>query len=188
MDPSRLTQKSQEALQEAQTKAIRYRHTEADGEHLLLALLEQPDGLVPRLLAAAGADPERLHADVEADLERRPRVSGPGASPGPPNAANVQLIYIKSVGRQRILVAPVRGGTRTRMPEDPKCAARGVYQFHHAHTVATDFVTRTRTATRARATRARTPHRRSTRAGGSPGTRSAAGTLRARAALRLSRK
>jgi ATP-dependent Clp protease ATP-binding subunit ClpB len=82
VDPSRLTQKSQEALQEAQTKAIRYGHTEADGEHLLLALLEQPDGLVPRLLAAAGADPERLRADVEADLERRPRVSGPGASPG----------------------------------------------------------------------------------------------------------
>ena len=82
MDPSRLTQKSQEALQEAQTKAIRYGHTEADGEHLLLALLEQPDGLVPRLLAAAGADPDRLRADVEADLERRPRVSGPGASPG----------------------------------------------------------------------------------------------------------
>jgi ATP-dependent Clp protease ATP-binding subunit ClpB len=82
VDPSRLTQKSQEALQEAQTKAIRYGHTEADGEHLLLALLEQPDGLVPRLLAAAGADPERLRADVEADLDRRPRVSGPGASPG----------------------------------------------------------------------------------------------------------
>jgi ATP-dependent Clp protease ATP-binding subunit ClpB len=82
VDPSRLTQKSQEALQEAQTKAIRYGHTEADGEHLLLALLEQPDGLVPRLLAAAGADPDRLRADVEADLERRPRVSGPGASPG----------------------------------------------------------------------------------------------------------
>ena len=31
-------------------------HTEADGEHLLLALLDQPDGLVPRLLEQAGAD------------------------------------------------------------------------------------------------------------------------------------
>jgi hypothetical protein len=44
----------------------------------------------------------------------------------------------------------MRGGTRTRMPEGPKFAAWGVYQFHHAHTVATDFVTRTRTATRVR--------------------------------------
>jgi ATP-dependent Clp protease ATP-binding subunit ClpB len=82
VDPSRLTQKSQEALQEAQTIALRYGHTEADGEHLLLALLDQTDGLVPHLLTVAGADPVRLRADVEAELGRRPRVSGPGAAPG----------------------------------------------------------------------------------------------------------
>ncbi|MEV7965726.1 ATP-dependent chaperone ClpB [Sphaerisporangium sp. NPDC088356] len=82
MDPNRLTQKSQEALHDAQTKAIRYGHTEVDGEHLLLALLEQPDGLVPRLLSAAGGDPDKLRLELEAELERRPRVSGPGASPG----------------------------------------------------------------------------------------------------------
>ncbi|HEV7887236.1 MAG TPA: ATP-dependent chaperone ClpB [Acidimicrobiales bacterium] len=82
MDANRLTQKSQEALHDAQTKALRFGHTEVDGEHLLLALLDQPEGLVPRLLMTAGADPDRLRADVEADLSRRPRVSGPGASPG----------------------------------------------------------------------------------------------------------
>ncbi|MBV9254831.1 MAG: type VI secretion system ATPase TssH, partial [Actinobacteria bacterium] len=82
MDMNRLTQKSQEALHDAQTKALRFGHTEVDGEHLLLALLEQPDGLVPRLLAATGADPERLRAEVDADLAKRPKVSGPGASPG----------------------------------------------------------------------------------------------------------
>jgi ATP-dependent Clp protease ATP-binding subunit ClpB len=82
VDPSRLTQKSQEALQEAQTIALRYGHTEADGEHLLLALLDQTDGLVPHLLTVAGADLVRLRADVEAELGRRPRVSGPGAAPG----------------------------------------------------------------------------------------------------------
>jgi ATP-dependent Clp protease ATP-binding subunit ClpB len=79
---NRLTQKSQEALHEAQTKALRFGHTEVDGEHLLLALLEQPDGLVPRLLSQAGADPDRLLTSLEAELSRRPRVSGPGASPG----------------------------------------------------------------------------------------------------------
>jgi ATP-dependent Clp protease ATP-binding subunit ClpB len=47
---NRLTQKSQEALHDAQTKALRFGHTETDGEHLLLALLDQPEGLVPRLL------------------------------------------------------------------------------------------------------------------------------------------
>jgi ATP-dependent Clp protease ATP-binding subunit ClpB len=79
---NRLTQKSQEALHDAQTKALRFGHTEVDGEHLLLALLEAPEGLAPRLLSAAGADPDRLRSQVEAELGRRPRVSGPGAAPG----------------------------------------------------------------------------------------------------------
>ena len=82
MDPSHLTQKSQEALHDAQTKALRYGHTEVDGEHLLLALLDQPEGIVPRLLAQAAADPDRLRKNLEAELERRPRVSGPGVAPG----------------------------------------------------------------------------------------------------------
>ncbi len=82
MDANRLTQKSQEALHDAQTKALRFGHAEVDGEHLLLALLEQPDGLVPRLLAQAGADTDRLTAEVEATLSRRPGVTTPGALTG----------------------------------------------------------------------------------------------------------
>jgi ATP-dependent Clp protease ATP-binding subunit ClpB len=82
MDPNHLTQKSQEALHDAQTKALRFGHTEVDGEHLLLALLDQADGIVPRLLAQAGADPDQLRSGLEAELARRPRVSGPGVSPG----------------------------------------------------------------------------------------------------------
>jgi ATP-dependent Clp protease ATP-binding subunit ClpB len=82
MDPNRLTQKSQEALHDAQTKALRFGHTEADVEHLLLALLDQSEGIVPPLLSQAGADPDKLRAALEAELSRRPRVSGPGANPG----------------------------------------------------------------------------------------------------------
>ena len=82
MDLNRLTQKSQEALHDAQTKALRFNHTEVDGEHLLLALLDQPEGLVPRLLSAAGADPDLLRGAVESELGRRPRVTGPGVAPG----------------------------------------------------------------------------------------------------------
>nr|WP_308250814.1 ATP-dependent chaperone ClpB [Nonomuraea rhizosphaerae] len=82
MDPNTMTQKSQEALHGAQTKALRYGHTEVDAEHLLLALLEQPDGLAPRLVQHGGADPEALRRDLEHELERRPKVSGPGAQPG----------------------------------------------------------------------------------------------------------
>src|SRR3981081_143052 len=82
MDMSRLTQKSQEALQLAQSAAQRLGHTETDGEHLLLALLEQPEGLVPRLLEQTGADVAALRADVESELARRPKVTGPGITPG----------------------------------------------------------------------------------------------------------
>src|SRR3954464_150527 len=82
MDINKMTQKSQEALQSAQTKALRYGHQEADGEHLLLALLEQPEGLIPRLLGRMEVPTEALKADVERELERRPRVSGPGVEAG----------------------------------------------------------------------------------------------------------
>ncbi len=82
MDMNRLTQKSQEALQEAQTVATRLGQSEVDGEHLLLALLDQPEGLVPRLLDQAGADTGRLREAVHAELSRRPKATGPGATPG----------------------------------------------------------------------------------------------------------
>ncbi|GIH02837.1 chaperone protein ClpB [Rhizocola hellebori] len=78
MDMNKLTQKSQEALHDAQTIALRFGQSEVDGEHLLLALLDQPDGLTARLIPDSAA----LRADVERDLQSRPRVSGPGATPG----------------------------------------------------------------------------------------------------------
>ena len=82
MDINSLTQKSQEALQEAQSIATRMGHTEVDGEHLLMALIDQPEGLVPRLMEQAGADIAAIRADLERELNRRPKVSGPGAAPG----------------------------------------------------------------------------------------------------------
>ncbi|MET8796365.1 ATP-dependent chaperone ClpB [Nocardia sp. NPDC004568] len=82
MDTGSLTEKSREALQEAQNIATRMGHTEVDGEHLLLALVNQPEGLVPRLLEQAGANVDALRSDLERELSRRPKVSGPGATPG----------------------------------------------------------------------------------------------------------
>jgi ATP-dependent Clp protease ATP-binding subunit ClpB len=82
MDPNRLTEKTQQSVHDAQTKALRYGHIEVDVEHLLLALLDQPEGLVPRLLTRADVDSGALHTALELHLEGRPRVSGPGAAPG----------------------------------------------------------------------------------------------------------
>ncbi|MFA7061687.1 MAG: ATP-dependent chaperone ClpB [Pedobacter sp.] len=82
MDFSRLTQKSQEAFAEAQNKAVTYGHVEVDGEHLLWALLDQADGMAPRMLARMDIRPELLKKEVETELDRRARVSGPGSEPG----------------------------------------------------------------------------------------------------------
>jgi ATP-dependent Clp protease ATP-binding subunit ClpB len=82
MDLNRLTQKSQEALAAAQQIAIQHGHTEVDGEHLLLALLDQPEGLVPRLLSGMGVDTRALRADLEAELGRKARTTGAAPQPG----------------------------------------------------------------------------------------------------------
>ena len=82
MDTNRLTLKSQEAINEAQAIATRLGHTEADAIHLFAALLGQEHGLVPGLFERAGANRELLGAEVQRELGRRPRVSGPGVRPG----------------------------------------------------------------------------------------------------------
>ncbi|MDX6595259.1 MAG: ATP-dependent Clp protease ATP-binding subunit ClpB, partial [Solirubrobacterales bacterium] len=99
MDPNRLTQKTQEALHDAQTKALRHGHTEVDVEHLLQALLEQPEGLIPRLLEGLGVDAAGLRAAVQAELERRPSVSGSGASGEARMSRNLGLL-LDSAGRE----------------------------------------------------------------------------------------
>ena len=82
MDTNKLTEKSQEALGMAQSLAQRLGHPEVDGEHLFLALLEQTDGLVNRLLQRLGVETSDLRDRVASELQRRPRVGGPGAEIG----------------------------------------------------------------------------------------------------------
>jgi len=82
MDPSRLTQKCQEALHDAQSLAVRHGHQEVDVEHLLAALVDQPEGLLPRLLNKMDVSVDTLRAELAGELDRRPQVGGPGAPPG----------------------------------------------------------------------------------------------------------
>src|SRR2546425_10864637 len=81
VDVNRMTHKVQEALQGAGGIATRRNHQGIDVEHLLLALLEQPDGLAPNLLEAAGIAPRAVLEAVERELARRPQVSGPASGP-----------------------------------------------------------------------------------------------------------
>jgi len=82
MDMNKFTQKSRDAIAEAQAEAVRLGHQQIDAEHLLLALVKQENGLVPNLLSKAGYEPESYAKAVHDELERMPRVSGPGAQPG----------------------------------------------------------------------------------------------------------
>jgi ATP-dependent Clp protease ATP-binding subunit ClpB len=82
MDLDRLTQKSQQALSDAQDLATRSGHTEVDGEHLLLALVDQPDGLVPRLLTGLGVDLDGMRGALEVELQNKPRTTRPATQPG----------------------------------------------------------------------------------------------------------
>ena len=76
MDLNKLTEKSQAALTEAQNIANRNQHQAVDVEHLLLGLLEQEGGLMPRLFEKAKVAPDLLKSKVEEELNRLPRVSG----------------------------------------------------------------------------------------------------------------
>jgi ATP-dependent Clp protease ATP-binding subunit ClpB len=102
MDTVKLTQKSQEALREAQAQAVRRNHGDVDGEHLLIALVEQNNGLCSGLLARMGVEPLDLTRRVELDLASRATVTGVGAEVYP----NRRL--------QRILLAAEREAGKLR--------------------------------------------------------------------------
>ena len=83
MNVERLTQKSQEALRDAQTLAVRRNHQGVDAEHLLAALLAQSEGVAPVLLERAGVAVADLRERVERELTRVPQVAGPGSGGAP---------------------------------------------------------------------------------------------------------
>ena len=82
MNTEKLTQKSQEALQLAQAKAVSFGHQQVDVPHLLVALVEPKDGLVARLLERMQVPADAFQGAIEAELRKLPKVSGPGFAPG----------------------------------------------------------------------------------------------------------
>src|SRR6202050_864607 len=81
MDMNRFTEKLQEAIRAAETKATRYGHQQLDVEHLLASLLEQEGGLASSVLSRAGVNLDTLRPRVEQGLDRLPKVSGPSGPP-----------------------------------------------------------------------------------------------------------
>ena len=80
MNLNRLTTRAQEGLQSAQTIAVNENHQVIGAEHLLLALLGQEDGIVPRLAQKTGRDVDALRRKLADALQKIPRVSGDGTA------------------------------------------------------------------------------------------------------------
>ncbi|MCI5064482.1 ATP-dependent chaperone ClpB [bacterium] len=82
MDMNRFTEKSQEGFAAAQKKAVSLGHQQVDVEHLFFALLQQGDGVLPRIFEKMDVDTAELGVAVENILSRKPSVSGPGIESG----------------------------------------------------------------------------------------------------------
>ncbi len=78
----KFTQKSQEAILEAQTLAQAYNHPAVEPEHLLKTLIEQEGGVVPSLLKRIGTDVHMLQGSVEQALGRMSRATGSSVQVG----------------------------------------------------------------------------------------------------------
>jgi ATP-dependent Clp protease ATP-binding subunit ClpB len=74
----KFTLRVQEALQAAQTLASGHGHPGIEPEHLLLAFLEQPEGIVGAILKKLGADPGGIASELKRALGKQPRVEGAG--------------------------------------------------------------------------------------------------------------
>ena len=81
MDLNKLTQKSRQAITDAQSLAIEYQNQQLDQSHLLAALCADGEGLIAQLLARMGKDPAAVAAAARAEVEKLPRVTGSGRDP-----------------------------------------------------------------------------------------------------------
>ncbi len=81
MNTNKLTQKSMEVIQEAQSIAVSNSNQQIDQLHLLLALLSNEDGLIPELLVRMGIDASAVRDRAEKCVSQLPKVTGSGRRP-----------------------------------------------------------------------------------------------------------
>ena len=80
MNMNQFTQKTLTALQRSQALAVEYGHPEVQPEHMMLALTEDGNDLIPQLLGKCGASVDALRSSLEETLSRMPHASGAGSS------------------------------------------------------------------------------------------------------------
>jgi ATP-dependent Clp protease ATP-binding subunit ClpB len=79
MDFERYTERARQVVQAAQAAALASKHQQFTPEHLLKALLDEPEGLAGALISRAGGKPEVAEAETDAALQALPKVEGSGA-------------------------------------------------------------------------------------------------------------
>ncbi len=119
------TEKAKEAIALAQDLLLEYHHNQLDVEHLLLALLKQPDGLASQIIERCGVDTKIIERELEEALERFPKIYYQGSQEAQiyitPRAKSVlngaeeeaKRLKDEYVGVEHLLVAIVREETGT---------------------------------------------------------------------------
>ncbi len=115
----KMTRKSQEAMQAAAQMAERRGHPSVEPEHLLLVLLQQTEGIVPRLFEKAGVPTKSILVDLDTKLEKLPKVTG-GASKVIPSQRMIRLFGAAEeemrrmgdayISTEHFLLAMLKGG------------------------------------------------------------------------------
>jgi len=103
MDLNKFTQKSIEAMQDAQKLALSKGHQSVDAEHLTYSIVAQENGLVPTILSSMGIDVGSLKSDMEKEIDKIPSVSGPGVDNGQiyiTNRLNRLLVNAENIMRR----------------------------------------------------------------------------------------
>lgn len=99
---NKFTEKSMEAISEAHNFAVRYKSSDMKAEHLLLALIGQMEGLIPKLLQKMGINTKNLIDKLTARLEGFPKIEGNSSDPRPNAELNRILVqaedYTKKYG------------------------------------------------------------------------------------------
>ena len=94
------TQKSFEAISEANNFAIRYRHSDIKVEHLMLALVGQMDGLIPSVLKKMGIDTTDMIRKIESKLESFPKIEGGNSEPRANSELNRVLVGARDTAKK----------------------------------------------------------------------------------------
>ena len=123
----KFTVKSQQAMQQAQARATELGNPEMQPVHLLLALVEDREGVIPAVLEKIGVPTERLESDLHQIEEKLPRVAGAAAQPGLSQALNKALDQAFQRGRElqrrvRLDRAPAAGRRAPEGRPGARCA------------------------------------------------------------------